>query len=292
MLAIVKAWLESITLLRLLDWGGTLVLLSAGLYLSRKSRAVILVRGFSVLLVLYLLTRGLPLFHFVIEKVLLASAVMLGILFQPELRGILEYLGRGQLSGDGDPNGDADYLEELIQAVRELSQNRVGALLVIEIDRSIDPRIFTDQGVTLNARVSRELLQTIFQTSTLLHDGAIVMRDNRIKAAGVILPMSERVASRQLGTRHRAAMGISEQTSCLCIVVSEETGSISLAESGRLERPLTSTKLRELLTQKLKPQSLVASDSALEQLRPERMLGLARRLSNLIMTPFQNRLSK
>jgi hypothetical protein len=97
-------------------------------------------------------------------------------------------------------------------------------------------------------------LQTIFQTTTLLHDGAVLIRGSRIAAAAVILPLSERTASRQLGTRHRAAMGITERTeNCLCIVVSEETGSISLAEKGVLNRPLTSSKLKELLQASFSP---------------------------------------
>jgi hypothetical protein len=107
---------------------------------------------------------------------------------------------------------------------------------------------FSVPGVRLNAEVSKELLQTIFQTSTLLHDGAVLIRASRLVAAGVILPISERVASRQLGTRHRAAMGITERVEhCICVVVSEETGSISLAERGTLNRPFTSSKLRGIL---------------------------------------------
>lgn len=135
-----------------------------------------------------------------------------------------------------------------MDAVKELSQNRTGALIVLETTGPIDERDFSVQGVKLNAEVSKEILQTIFQTSTLLHDGAIFISGSRIVAAGVILPLSERTASRQLGTRHRAAMGITERVeNCLCIVVSEETGSISLAERGGLNRPLTSSKLKELL---------------------------------------------
>lgn len=109
-------------------------------------------------------------------------------------------------------------------------------------------------GVKLDAELSKELIQTIFQNTTLLHDGAMFIRGDRIVAAGAILPLSERTASRQLGTRHRAAMGMTERTNnCICIVVSEETGSISLAEAGILDRPLTSSKLKELLEIRLAP---------------------------------------
>jgi uncharacterized protein (TIGR00159 family) len=141
--------------------------------------------------------------------------------------------------------------DEIVDAVKELSQSRTGALLILETGSPIDDRDFSVPGVRLNAEVSKELLQTIFQTSTLLHDGAVLIRDSRILAAGVILPLSEKSASRQLGTRHRAAMGITERVdSCICVVVSEETGSISIAEKGSLNRPLTSSKLKELLETK------------------------------------------
>jgi hypothetical protein len=145
-------------------------------------------------------------------------------------------------------------IDEIVDAVKELSQNRTGALLIIETDSPIDDRDFSVPGVKLNAEVSKELLQTIFQPQTLLHDGAVLIRASRIVSAGVILPLSDRSASRQLGTRHRAAMGITERVqACVCVVVSEETGSISLAQMGILNRPLTSSKLKELLEAKLFP---------------------------------------
>jgi uncharacterized protein (TIGR00159 family) len=123
--------------------------------------------------------------------------------------------------------------------------------MILETEGYIDEQDFSVPGVQLDAEVSKELIQTIFQPSTLLHDGAMLIREARIVAAGVILPLSERTASRQLGTRHRAAMGITERVeNCICIVVSEETGSISVAENGSLNRPLTSSKLKEILEEK------------------------------------------
>jgi len=258
MLAALWAWLQQFNVLSLLDWALAVLLLALALYYTRESRAGVLVRGFMVLLVLYLATASLPLVHLILDRLLLAAAVAMGVLFQPEFRRLLEQLARAicvewpNSTDDDEDDPKEDLVEEVVQAVRELSQNRTGALIVIEPDQPIDSRVFTDKGVPLQARVSRELLQTIFQTSTLLHDGAVIIHRDRIRAAGVILPVSERTASRQLGTRHRAAMGITEQANCLCIVVSEETGSISLAEGGRLERPLTSAKLHELLVQRLR----------------------------------------
>ncbi|HIK19644.1 MAG TPA: TIGR00159 family protein [Synechococcus sp. M44_DOE_062] len=271
MLAALWAWLQQFNFLSLLDWALAVFLLALALYYTRESRAGVLVRGFIVLLVLYLATASLPLVHLILDRLLLGAAVAMGVLFQPEFRRLLEQLARAirmewpSNADDDEEDPEEDLVEELVQAVRELSQNRTGALIVIEPEQPIDSRVFTDKGVPLQARVSREILQTIFQTSTLLHDGAVVIHRDRIRAAGVILPVSERAASRQLGTRHRAAMGITEQTNCLCIVVSEETGCISLAEGGRIERPLTSAKLHELLVQRLRnPRDAKKRDAPLQ----------------------------
>ncbi|MGK7912038.1 MAG: diadenylate cyclase CdaA [Synechococcus sp.] len=262
----ITTWLQSlkVTPSILLDWVLVVLLIGFALYVTRKTRAVWLVRGYVILLMLASLAQPLELLNQVLDGVLIGAAVALAVLFQPELRRMLEQLGRGDWleflpllvkpSTLDSSRRTENALEELILAIKDLSQNRTGALIVIELEQPIDERIFTDTGVTIQGQVSKELLQTIFQTSTLLHDGAVLIAGDRLKAAGVILPVSERVASRQLGTRHRAAMGITEQASCLCIVVSEETGSISLAEAGRLQRPLTSSTLRDALNQRLRPQ--------------------------------------
>jgi uncharacterized protein (TIGR00159 family) len=198
----------------------------------------------------------LKLLSFVLEKLVIGAAVALAFILQAEFRRLLEQLGRGEIlqlfQGSTETMSNPDsVLDEIVDAVKELSQNRTGALLILETSRPIDERDFSVPGIKLNADISRELLQTIFQTTTPLHDGAVLLRGSKVVAAGVILPISERSASRQLGTRHRAAMGITERVeNCICVVVSEETGSISLAERGTLNRPLTSSKLRELLQQK------------------------------------------
>ncbi len=220
----------------------------------------------------------LKLLHFVMEKLLLGSSVALAMMLVPEFRRLLEQLGRGEIGqlfiGQASHLSTANsVIDELVEAVKGLSQNRTGALMILETDEPIEESDFSVPGVRLNAELSRELLQTIFQTTTLLHDGAVLIRGSRILAAGVILPISEKDASRQLGTRHRAAMGITERVEhCLCVVVSEETGSISVAQQGTLNRPLTSSKLRELLLDKFSPS--VDGDTVAPQLR-----SLGRRLS-------------
>lgn len=217
-----------------------------------------MVRGFVVLMLTLVVSRrlGLTLLSFLLGYLVLGAAVAMSIVLQSEFRRFLEQLGRGQIfqlfavSKTSVPQ--SDVIDEVVDSVKELSQNRTGALLMLETGEPLDERDFSVPGVKINAEVSKELIQTIFQTSTLLHDGAVLIRGSRILAASVILPISERSAARRLGTRHRAAMGITERVeNCLCIVVSEETGSISLAERGILNRPLTSSKLREILQDRL-----------------------------------------
>lgn len=245
----------------LVDVGLVVILTYMMLVVIGERRTLWMVRGFIVLMLAAAISNrlALPLLTFVLGNLVVGSAVAMAFILQAEFRRFLEQLGRGQILQliqpyQRSPHKSSSIVDEMVEAVKELSQNRTGALMIIETGSPIDERDFSVPGVKLNAEVSKELLQTIFQTSTLLHDGAVLIRDMRIVAAGVILPLSERTASRQLGTRHRAAMGITERVeNCICVVVSEETGSISLAERGMLNRPLTSSKLKELLEARLSP---------------------------------------
>ncbi len=264
-----ERWLASInvdwisSLRGVLDVGAVLALTYVVLLVIGERRTLWMVRGFIVLMLASALTasggpwQGLPLLHFMLDKLLIGAAVAMAVNLQSELRRFLELLGQGEIAKLFQPSRalsltSTSVIDEIVEAVRELSQNRIGALIILETGYPIDERDFSVPGVRINADLSKELLQSIFQTTTLLHDGAVLLRDSRIVAAGVILPISERTASRQLGTRHRAAMGITERVeNCVCIVVSEETGSISLAEMGSLNRPLTSAKLKELLEKRL-----------------------------------------
>lgn len=245
-------WLPE--LVELIDIALVLLLASIVLLMSDR-RASWMVRSLTLLMLATVVSKhiGFEILSLVLERLVLGSIVVMTVVFQTELRQFLEQLGQGNLwaifrpTQNLPPRSD-NVIDEIIDAVKMLSQSRTGALLVVETGSPIDDRFFSVPGVELNAQLSTELLQTLFQTTTLLHDGAVHIRGSRILAAGIILPLSERVASRQLGTRHRAAMGITERVkSCICIVVSEETGSISLAQGLHLNRPLTSSKLRELL---------------------------------------------
>ncbi len=265
----------------IIDIGLAVALVYVVLLVIRGDRRTMwMVRGLLLLMAATLLSKaaGLPLLYFVMDKLLLGASVALAIMLVPEFRRLLEQLGRGEIGQlfigqDSQLSTANSVIDELVEAVKGLSQNRTGALMILETDEPIEESDFSVPGVRLNAELSRELLQTIFQTTTLLHDGAVLIRGPRVLAAGVILPISEKDASRQLGTRHRAAMGITERVEhCLCVVVSEETGSISVAQQGMLNRPLTSSKLRELLLDKFSPAT--DGDTVAPQLR-----SLGRRLS-------------
>ncbi|MEM6253006.1 MAG: diadenylate cyclase CdaA [Cyanobacteria bacterium P01_D01_bin.156] len=267
---------------RIIDIALVLVLIYLMLVVIGERRNLWMIRGLIVLLLAAVLshTLGLSLLGFVLTNLSFGAAVAMALILQAEIRRFLELLGRGEImqlfSPTNPPVSRPDgVIDELVDAVRELSQKRTGALMILETGPPIDETDFSVPGVRLNAELSKELIQTIFQTTTLLHDGAILIRASRIVAAGVILPISERIASRQLGTRHRAAMGITERVeNCLCIVVSEETGSISIAQQGRLNRPLTSNRLRELLQEQFK--TVVESDTVAPQL-----LDIGRRLTGV-----------
>ena len=255
-----KEWLTQLSqsqslLLETLDVVLVLALTYMILVIISERRTLWMVRGFIILMLASALSGKLQLqlLSFVLEKLVIGCAVAMAVALQSEFRRFLEQLGRGefkqlfQVSNRAVPKSDS-VIDEIVDAVKELSKNRIGALLILETTAPIDERDFSVPGVKLNAEVSKELIQTIFQPKTLLHDGATLIRGSRILASGIILPLSGRTASRQLGTRHRAAMGITERVeNCICVVVSEETGSISLAERGTLNRPLTIVKLKESL---------------------------------------------
>ncbi|MGB3790082.1 MAG: diadenylate cyclase CdaA [Phormidesmis sp.] len=256
------------------------VLVYTVLSVIRDRRTMWMVQGLMLLMAATLLGKvlGLSVFSFLMDKILLGASVSLALMLVADFRRLLESIGKGEVAqlfvGQESHLSTANsVIDELVEAVKGLSQNRTGALMILETDEPIEESDFSVPGVRINAELSRELLQTIFQTTTLLHDGAVLIRGSRILAAGVILPISEQNASRQLGTRHRAAMGITERVEqCLCVVVSEETGSISVAEKGVLNRPLTSSKLKELLMDKFSPSG--DADTVAPQLR-----SLGRRLS-------------
>ena len=194
----------------------------------------------------------LPLTSKLIDAVVIACSLSLAILWQGELRRLMELLGTGRLAVIlGKPpkefRATSTTVNQLVDAAGKLSQNRKGALIVVDLGSDLRPEDFLYSGINIEAQLSTDLLINLFATDTPLHDGAVLVKGNKIISAGVILPLSRQGISRY-GTRHLAALGITERFDrCICIVVSEETGTLSLANQGKLERPITSSRLQELL---------------------------------------------
>ena len=222
------------------------------LLLTRHTRGSALLKGLFLLLVIMVVSNllGLKSLNWLLLAILQNGALVLVILFQPELRKALERMGRSKLltkSNRRNVDEERDtVISEIVQTVVDLSRRRVGALLVFERQTGLEDVIET--GTRLNAEVSAPLLENIFEPNTPLHDGAAVIRDDQVIAAACILPLAEASGvSRELGTRHRAAVGISENTDAAVVVVSEETGIVSMARDGVLKRPLSTDELKAFL---------------------------------------------
>ncbi|MEG0512187.1 MAG: diadenylate cyclase CdaA [Clostridia bacterium] len=222
------------------------------LMLTKETRASAVLKGLAMLVLASWVSDllGLTALNWVLLNIVNNGAVVLVILFQPELRKALEQIGRGAIRDSSrrtNMEESGHIVKELTNCLLNLSRRRVGALIVIE--QRIGLKDIIETGTTLNAQISAALLENIFEPNTPLHDGAVVIRGTRIMAAACILSLSEgKGISRELGTRHRAALGITETTDAITLIVSEETGIISMARNGRLTRHLDRTALEETLT--------------------------------------------
>jgi diadenylate cyclase len=229
--------------------------------LIRGTRAVRIVIGLSILYLVYL---GAVFFGLQLLKTLMETAAVVGlfaivVVFQPELRRALEQIGRigsvNRFFVSAEVASAERVAREISRASRILAGSRHGALIVLERETGLQD-LATESGVPIHADLRAELLVTIFYRGTALHDGAVIISGDEIIAAGVLLPMSQTALdSERYGTRHRAAIGISEQTDAVVVVVSEETGSISLVVRGRIERNLTEEQLRRRLLNLIRPQA-------------------------------------
>ncbi len=219
--------------------------------LIRNTRATALVKGLLLLGALTLVTGWLQLhaLAWILDKLMAVLIVALPIVFQPELRRALEQLGRGKFIRPGIEaleTNRAEVIDAVAEAAEVLSENHIGALIVFERSTGLDDYI--DTGIRIDGLVSREILGNIFIVNTPLHDGAVIIRENRIMAAGCLLPLTkDRSLSSELGTRHRAAIGMSEMADCVVVVVSEETGTVSYAYDGHIYRHMDGEALRNRL---------------------------------------------
>ncbi len=247
-----------------LDWLSVIDILLVALifywllFLVRGTQAVQLLRGVLILVVLsVLITSVFPLraFSWLVRNAVPALLVAIPVIFQPELRRALERLGRtGSLLTL--PSREAmieGVLDQVCLACEHLSERHHGALIVLERETGLQEYI--DTGTRINSEVSAELLETIFFPNTPLHDGAVIIRQTRVVAAACVLPLAGgHISDRQLGLRHRAAIGVTEQSDAVTVIVSEETGIISIAHNGRIIRRLDVRRLRKLLAAFYQPQ--------------------------------------
>jgi diadenylate cyclase len=231
----------------------------------KETRAAHLIRGVLLLVIIYFIANTfleLRILTSVLQNAATLVIVAIPVVFQPELRKALSELGRGVSLFPSERLKGRELFgvtNSLVDAVQEMSENRTGALIVLE--RKIGLNEYSESGYPVDARVSKELLLTIFYSGTPMHDGAVILRGERLVAAGVVLPLIETLKSPAgiyWGTRHRAALGITDVSDAACLVVSEETGSISLIESGRIHRNLGEETLERKLLEifQMQPQEI------------------------------------
>ena len=224
----------------------------------KRTKAWVLLRGAAVLVLLYIIARILKLntIVFIFKNIVSSLFLAIVIILQPEIRSALEHLGTTsfipgilQFSSEKNRNStdlSSNSIDAIVRAMSSLGRNKVGALIVIE--RTILLNEYIDTGIALDATISTALLEQIFEHNTPLHDGAVIIRGNRIISATCYLPLSQNSdISKELGTRHRAGLGISEVSDCITLIASEETGALSVAMNGELKRDVTPDAVREIL---------------------------------------------
>ena len=261
-------FLEQLRVTDLIDFLIVWAIIYGLLKLVRGTRAVQMVAGLLGVGLLYQVSviLGLETLQFVMRNTLLYFGFAILVIFAPEIRSALMRVGsnlRSPLRFGRGKLGPEMY-DDIVLAAMTLSSRKIGALMVIE--RNVGLQNYVDTGVTLGAAISYDLLVSIFDPHTPLHDGAVILRNNRVEAASCFLPLTLKPRlSKELGTRHRAAIGITEDTDAVAVAVSEETGVISFVQNGEITRYLNSTTLRELMQEALEPTSLLS-----ELVRPGR----------------------
>ncbi|HSG09882.1 MAG TPA: diadenylate cyclase CdaA [Longimicrobiales bacterium] len=235
-------------------WADLLEILLVAFLLYRILLVIQRTRAIQILLGVVLLAFGygvarlldLILITTILEYAFQYGAIAALVVFQPELRAALARLGQSRMIRVFQRLEGSQVAEEIVEAVQRLSRTRVGAIIAIEQDVGLDE--YAETGSPVHARVSSEMIATIFTPYSPLHDGAILINGDEIRTAGAILPLTQSsIADRSLGTRHRAALGLSEETDAVVIVVSEETAQVSVAQGGRMERGVDGERLREIL---------------------------------------------
>ncbi|MFX3636056.1 MAG: diadenylate cyclase CdaA [Candidatus Pristimantibacillus sp.] len=227
--------------------------------LVRGTRAVQLLKGILVLIAVWAISTWFNLYtlKWLMNQMFTFGVVSVLIIFQPELRRVLEQLGRGKLfarTSSLDRDVVIEQIDGVMKAVQHMASRKIGALIVFERDTGVNELI--ESGIQMESRITSELLINIFTPNTPLHDGAVIIRGNQIMAAGCYLPLSENpFISKELGTRHRAAIGVSEVCDAISVIVSEETGQVSLALNGMIVRDINEESLISKLFEELTPKT-------------------------------------
>lgn len=249
------AW-ESLSIISILDILIVAFVIYKLMMIIKGTRAVQLIKGLFVLLVASLLSGlfGFTTIAWILRQSSKVLVIALPIVFQPELRRALERLGRGKFFARPmsvlTEESLSNVVEQLARAVKIFSENKIGALIILE--REIGVNDYIETGTKIDGLVSTEFIVNLFLPRSPLHDGAVIIRGDRVAAAGCFLPLSENLnLSKELGTRHRAAIGLTEQSDAMAIIVSEETGTISVAEEGKLTRYLDENMLKDILNKRL-----------------------------------------
>ena len=222
----------------------------ATLFYVRGTLGVQLLRGLVILALIFVITQQFQLrtINWMLTKLFAISVIAVLVLFQPELRRALSRLGEHHFFKS--PFQEETLIHEVVQSCMTLSEKKMGALIAIQKEVGLKPYI--ESGILLDCRISSELLNTLFVPNTPLHDGAVIIENGRISAAGCLLPLTQNLhVSRGLGTRHRAAIGLSEETDAVVVVISEEEGTISIANRGQLSKDLDREKLANTLREHL-----------------------------------------
>ncbi|MBL3645428.1 diadenylate cyclase CdaA [Peribacillus frigoritolerans] len=237
------------------------------LTIIRGTKAIQLLKGIFVIVIVKSLSNlfGFNTLGWLMAQVMNWGVLAILVIFQPELRRALEQLGRGKLFARGtvpEENQQERLVEEIQKASTYMAKRRIGALITIEKGTELGD--YVETGIPLKSYISSELLINIFIPNTPLHDGAVILQNNQVAAAACYLPLSESpFISKELGTRHRAAIGMSEVTDSLTIVVSEETGGISVTKNGELYRDLNQESFRAMLTSELVVENIKSTSSSI-----------------------------
>ena len=224
----------------------------------RETRAEQLAKGIILLIVLTMISNWAHFYalHWILSGILSVGLVAVVVIFQPEFRRLLENIGQSKvyrIFDKIDVKDAKEVIDQIIVAIEDMSKTKTGALMVFERESMLNE--IADTGTAIDAKLSSELVRNIFYEGSPLHDGAMIVRNGRIHAAGCVLPLTEsKQLSKDLGTRHRAGIGISENSDALVLIVSEETGIVSKAEAGKIQRPLDTFEINRILVDLYMPE--------------------------------------